>query len=59
MDTSLHVLCPAPLADAVKRAASNEMTSTSEFVRRTLLQRLRADGIIDLQQFAPARSSAA
>jgi hypothetical protein len=57
MDAHLHVLAPSALVEAVKEAAMREMTNTSEYVRRTLLQRLRADGL-DPVQFAP-RSDAA
>ena len=35
----------SPLDEAVKLAASREMTSISDYVRRVLIERLRADGI--------------
>jgi hypothetical protein len=39
-------LCVSPkLTEAVRLAASREMTTTSEFVRRVLIARLRAEGI--------------
>jgi hypothetical protein len=42
---SMHILAHASLIAAIKVAAEREMTSPSEFVRRALLQRLRADGV--------------
>jgi hypothetical protein len=58
MNSSLHVLAPASLTAAVKAAAERELTSNSEYVRRAVIERLRADGI-DPAQFASARSSVA
>jgi hypothetical protein len=57
MDTSLHVLAPKSLAAAVKEAARRELTSNSEYVRRALIARLRADGF-DPASFSPAREDA-
>ena len=51
MNASLHVLAPRSLTDAVKEAAARELTSNSEYVRRAVIARLRADGI-DPARFA-------
>jgi hypothetical protein len=45
VNASLHVLAPRSLTDAVKEAAARELTSNSEYVRRAVIARLRADGI--------------
>jgi hypothetical protein len=45
VNASLHVLAPRSLTDAVKEAAARELTSNSEYVRRAVIERLRADGI--------------
>jgi hypothetical protein len=42
---ALQVRAPVPLIAAVKRAGDRDMTSTSEYVRRVLLERLRLDGL--------------
>jgi hypothetical protein len=57
MDGSLHVLAPRSLTDAVKKAAARELTSNSEYVRRAVIARLRADGI-DPASFSPPREGA-
>ena len=57
MNGSLHVLAPRSLTDAVKAAAARELTSNSEYVRRAVIARLRADGI-DPASFSPARQDA-
>jgi len=41
----LQVCAPPALRVAVKAAADREMMTISEFVRRTLIDRLRADGV--------------
>jgi hypothetical protein len=41
----LQVQAPPPLKVAVKLAADRELTTVSEFIRRTLIERLRAVGI--------------
>jgi hypothetical protein len=41
----LQLIVPPSLQAAVKLAADREMTSISEFTRRVLIERLRADGI--------------
>ena len=43
--TMLQLCVPPMLTAAVKVAADREMTTISEFVRRVLIDRLRADGI--------------
>jgi hypothetical protein len=57
MDTSLHVLAPRSLTDAVKEAAARELTTNSEYIRRAVIARLRADGI-DPASFSPSREGA-
>jgi hypothetical protein len=46
MTGSLHVLAPRSLTDAIKEAAARDLTTSSEYVRRALLDRLRSDGIV-------------
>jgi hypothetical protein len=41
----LQLYAPPALTAAVKRAAERELTTMSEYVRRTLIARLRAEGI--------------
>ena len=41
----LQLIVPPSLDEAVKLAASREMSTISEYVRRVLIDRLRADGI--------------
>jgi hypothetical protein len=57
VNASLHVLAPRSLTDAVKAAAARELTSNSEYVRRAVIERLRADGI-DPASFSPTREDA-
>jgi hypothetical protein len=42
---ALQVRVPVTLARAIKTAAHREMTTLSEYARRVLIDRLRADGI--------------
>jgi hypothetical protein len=58
MDTSLHVLAPKSLAAAVKEAARRDLTTSSEYIRRVLVERLRDEGI-DPTRFAAPRTNAA
>jgi hypothetical protein len=44
---SLRVRTPEPMGVAVARAANNSMTTSSEYVRQAILDRLRADGLLD------------
>jgi hypothetical protein len=53
VNASLHVLAPSSLTAAVKEAAARELTTNSEYVRRAVIERLRADG------FDPAQPNAA
>jgi hypothetical protein len=41
--TLIKVRAPQQLKDAVERAADQHMTTPSEFVRRTLIERLQLD----------------
>ena len=41
----LQLYVQPSLTAAIKAAADREMTTVSEFVRRTLIERLRSDGI--------------
>jgi hypothetical protein len=41
----LQLYAPAALTAALKLAADRELTTMSEYVRRTLIARLRAEGI--------------
>jgi hypothetical protein len=58
VNASLHVLAPRSLTDAVKAAAARELTSNSEYVRRAVIARLRADGI-DPASFSPTPDACA
>jgi hypothetical protein len=42
---TLQICAPPPLVAAVKLAADREMTTISEYVRRSLIDRLRCGGI--------------
>ena len=44
-DTLLQVRTPAALVDAVDKTASKELVTRSDYVRRAVLERLRADGV--------------
>jgi hypothetical protein len=58
MDTSFHVLAPKSLAAAVKEAARRDLTTSSEYIRRVLVERLRDQGI-DPARFVQPQSNAA
>ncbi len=45
--------CPATFADAIDRAAAKHMMTSSEYARRKLIERLRAEGI-DPAEFVEA-----
>jgi hypothetical protein len=47
---SLQLLVPESLTAAIKAAAARELTTASEYSRRAVIERLRADG------FDPAAS---
>jgi hypothetical protein len=42
---SLRVRCPASLPAAIDTAAARNLMTASEYVRRSVIERLRADGI--------------
>ena len=42
---TLRVRCPAALPTAVEIAATRALMSSSEYVRRSVIERLKADGI--------------
>jgi len=42
---SLRFRCPAALCFAVDRAAERDLTTSSEYIRRTVIDHLKADGI--------------
>jgi hypothetical protein len=58
MNASLHVLAPQSLTAAVKTAAARQLTSNSEYVRRAVIERLRADGIDPARAPLPQSSAA-
>ena len=41
----LRVRCPSSLANAIDKAATRDLMSVSEYVRRSVIDRLKADGI--------------
>jgi hypothetical protein len=41
---NLQFLAPKPLTDAIKAAAARDLTTASEYSRRAVIERLRADG---------------
>jgi predicted DNA binding CopG/RHH family protein len=48
---SIHIRCPAQLLTAIDRGANKNMMTYSEYVRRSVIERLKADGF-DPSQFA-------
>jgi hypothetical protein len=42
---SIRIRCPASLPVAIDKAATRHLMSSSEYVRRSVIDRLRADGI--------------
>jgi hypothetical protein len=44
---ALNFGVPAPIADAVKRAAANELISKSAYARRAVLSALQRDGFLN------------
>lgn len=44
-DTEIRARCPAAMVSATDKAAAKNMMSTSEYVRRCIFDRLRADGV--------------
>ena len=53
MTKRMLVRCPASLPPAIDCAATKHLMSSSEYVRRSVIDRLKADGI-DPTQFAAA-----
>lgn len=49
------IRCPASLPPAIDRAAATNLMTASEYVRRSVIDRLKADGI-DPAQFAVSPS---
>jgi hypothetical protein len=49
----IQVLVPSSISAAIREAAAHELTSHSEYVRRAVIERLRADGV-DPARFAAA-----
>jgi hypothetical protein len=47
------IRCPASLPPAIDRAAARHLMTASEYVRRSVIDRLKADGI-DPTQLEPA-----
>lgn len=48
----IQIWIPRALDSAVKTAADKELTTMSEYVRRALIDRVRADGVeIDRKEF--------
>jgi hypothetical protein len=41
----LRVRCPRPLPALIERTAERQCMSPSEYIRRSLFERLRADGV--------------
>lgn len=42
---SLRIRCPASLPDAIVRAAAKKLMTPSEYVRRSVIDQLKVDGI--------------
>jgi hypothetical protein len=50
---TIHLVAPRSLTAALKEAAARDLTTTSEYTRRALVERLRHDGVL------PGRSATA
>jgi hypothetical protein len=50
---NLQIRCPKVLPVAIEKAAAQRLMTSSEYVRRSVIERLKADGI-DLAQLAGA-----
>lgn len=48
---SLRIRCPSALPIAIDKAAARNLMTASEYVRRSVIDRLKADGIDPSQQF--------
>jgi hypothetical protein len=42
---SMRIRCPASLPSAIDRAAAKNLMTSSEYIRRSVIDRLRLDGI--------------
>jgi hypothetical protein len=42
---SLRIRCPASLPNAIDRAAAKNLMTPSEYIRRSVIDRLRADAV--------------
>ena len=40
----LHVRCPSALPDLIERVAQRQCMTPAEYIRRSLVERLKADG---------------
>ena len=49
VDHLVNFRCPSAMREALMRAASRELSSTSSYIRRAVLAQLRADGV-DLEE---------
>ena len=47
---ALNFGVPVPIADAIKRAAANELISKSAYARRAVMAALQRDGFLNLQR---------
>jgi hypothetical protein len=50
---SLRVRCPPSLPTAIDKAAAKRLMSPSEYVRRSIIDRLKADGIDPARIMSP------
>jgi hypothetical protein len=53
----IQVLVPSSISAAIREAATRELTSNSEYVRRAVIARLRSDGV-DPAGFTPVEHQA-
>jgi hypothetical protein len=49
----LHIRAPEKLPTAIAAAANRKMTTSSEYVRQAIIERLKADGL-DIQELSAA-----
>jgi hypothetical protein len=54
---TLHLSAPAALVDAVKIVANRQMTTISEYVRRSVIDSLKSDGINPLASISQKPST--
>lgn len=45
----LHIRVPAALTEAVERAADQNMTTSSEYIRQAILARLKLENLISIE----------